>query len=201
MRLAQDDLDRIEHAMAAAPTPPRALAVLLTEARRLTRAQAGTVYLRRGDELHFAIVQNDVLTDRLEAEELQRRLATPPLTLEGPSIAGYVALMRAPVNIPDVYEIPLERPYAFDRQRDAETGYRTCSMVALPLRDPRGRLFGVLQLINALDDRGEVVPFDQDSEDLAAELLARLAHSMLASQARPGEARSPAGGTGPGAGV
>jgi len=190
VRLAQDDLDRIENALAAASTPLGALSVLLTEARQLTRAQAGTVYLRRGDELHFAVVQNEVLVDRLGAEELARRLAAPPLKLDGPSIAGYVALTRAPVNVPDVYEIPLERPYEFDRQRDVETGYRTCSMLALPLREPRGRVFGVLQLINAIDDRGEIVPFDQASEELAAELLERLARSMLATQARPGGAAS-----------
>ena len=96
-----------------------------------------------------------------------------------PSIAGYVALTRASLRIPDVYEILPDRPYAFGRQRDVESRYRTCSMLALPIQDARGGVFGVLQLINALNDAGKIVAFDSSSEDIAAALLTRLARSML----------------------
>ena len=166
-----DALARIGDALAAQPDRQRALELLLTEARRLTRAEAGTVYLREGDRLRFAAVQNDVLARRFGDDEARRRLAAEPLRLVEPSVASYVALTRGEVNIPDVYEIPPGRPYAFDRHVDAVNGYRTQSMLAMPLRDGRGEVVGVIQLINARDDGGTVVAFDREGEELLAALL------------------------------
>jgi len=166
------ELDRIWRALAAEPDRQQALELLLGEARRLTRAEAGTVYLREGEHLRFAASQNDVLARRLGPDEVRRRLTVAPLELTAPSIASYVALTRATVNIPDVYEIPLERPYTFDPQVDARNGYRTRSMLALPMRDGRGGVVGVLQLINALDAEGRVVAFDREQEAVADALLA-----------------------------
>ena len=173
-----DALARIGDALAAEPDRQRALELLLTEARRLTRAQAGTVYLREGDRLRFAAVQNDLLARRFGADEARRRLAAEPLALVEPSVASYVALTRGVVNLPDVYEIPPERPYGFDRHFDAVHSYRTRSMLAMPLRDGRGEVFGAIQLINALDHAGTVVAFGRDSEELVAALLAQLARAV-----------------------
>src|SRR2546428_1721587 len=91
-----------------------ALKRLLSEARRATRAEAGTVYLREGDQLHFAAVQNDVLAQRVGAAEAEGRLTAGPLDLSTPSLASYVMLTPAVVHVPHVYEIRLERPYEFD---------------------------------------------------------------------------------------
>lgn len=148
-----------------------ALKRLLSEARRATRAEAGTVYLREGDQLHFAAVQNDVLAQRVGAAEAEGRLTAGPLDLNTPSLASYVMLTRAVVNIPDVYEIRPERPYEFDRRMDATHGYRTRSMLVMPLRDGRGTIVGVVQLINARNEAGEVVAFDAGCEDRLAALL------------------------------
>src|SRR3989442_1049644 len=144
----RETLIRIGHALAAQPDRQHAIELLLTEARRLTRAEAGTVYVREGNRLRFAAVQNDVLARRYGDGEARRRLAAEPLPLMEPSVASYVALTRAVVNIADVYDIPLERPYEFDRQMDTVHGYRTRSMLAMPLRGRRGEVFGVIQLIN-----------------------------------------------------
>ena len=177
----QDALTRIGDALAAEPDRQRALELLLTEARRLTRAEAGTVYVREGDRLRFAVVQNDAMARRFGPAEARRRLAAEPLALVEPSVASYVALTRGVVNIPDVYEIPLERPYEFDRHWDAVHDYRTKSMLAMPLRDGRGEVFGVIQLINALDDAGAVVAFNRGEEELLAALLAQFARARAAS--------------------
>ena len=78
-------------------TSERDLALLpqriLTEARRFTHAEAGTLYLRDGDRLRFAVVQNDVLAGRLGEREM-RRLFQADLPLSKPSLAGHVALSR-----------------------------------------------------------------------------------------------------------
>jgi len=57
-------------------------------------------------------------------------------------------------------------------------GYRTRSMLAMPLRDGRGEVFGVIQLINALGDAGAVVAFGQEGEEVVTALLAQFARAL-----------------------
>lgn len=150
-------------------TSERDLALLperiLTEARRLTHAEAGTLYLRDGDRLQFAVVQNDVLAGRLGEREM-RRLFQADLPLSKPSLAGHVALSRDILRLSDAYEIPPDRPYAFNRAVDAQTGYRTRSVLVVPLMEPTGNVIGVFELINARDARNQIVPFHPDYEEL-----------------------------------
>ncbi len=150
----------------------RGLERLLAAARRVSRAEAGTIYVRRGDVLEFAAVQNDVLARQIGEDEVRRRVGARPLPLRENSIAGYVMLTRATVNLRDAYQIPVDRPYVLFREVDRNADYRTRSMLALPLRDARGRVFGVLQLINAIDGRGAVRPFSRDEQRLVQELAA-----------------------------
>jgi GAF domain-containing protein len=170
-----EDVEAIGKALAAEPSRDRALELLLSHARRLTRAEAGTIYARESDRLRFVVAQNDVLAQRPGAQAAPRSLGDKPLLLDERSIASYVAFTRATVNVPDVYEIPPERPYVFDRRMDETLGYRTRSMLAMPLRDARGRVWGVLQLINAKNEAGDVVPFDRQSEALVGSLVSHVA--------------------------
>jgi hypothetical protein len=142
-------------------TRASALEGLLSEARQLTRAEAGTVYLREGEALHFAVVQNDVLARRLGRAAFESRLSGDPLPLSRVSIATWVARTQSVVNLPAVHDYPLDRPYAVDRRFDRKMDYQTRSVLAIPLRDAAGAVVGVLQLINALDRRGRVVSFDR----------------------------------------
>jgi len=157
-------------------TSERDLALLperiLTEARRFTHAEAGTLYLRDGDRLRFAVVQNDVLARRLGEREM-RRLFQSDLPLSKPSLAGHVALSRDILRLSDAYDIPPDRPYAFNHAVDAQTGYRTRSVLAVPLMEPTGNVIGVFQLINARDARNQIVPFDPDYEELIRALASQ----------------------------
>jgi GAF domain-containing protein len=164
---------RLGVALAAEVDVARGLERLLTVARQLTRAEAGTVYVRRGDVLDFTAVQNDVLARQLGADEVRRRVAARSLPLAENSIASYVMLTRSTVNLRDAYEVPVDKPYTLFREVDRSTDYRTRSMLATPLRDGRGRVFGVLQLINALDARGAVRPFNRDEQRLVQDLAAQ----------------------------
>ena len=147
------------------------LRALLTEARRRSGAEAGTIFLRDGQHLRFAIAQNDVLTDCLGDAEAQTRLTAEPLSLEERSIASYAALTRSAVNVADVYAIPPDRLYTFNPRFDMKHAYRTRSVLAMPLRDARGAVFGVLQLINRRTEQGDVVPFDDHSEAVVRGLV------------------------------
>ena len=157
-------------------TSERDLALLpariLTEARRFTHAEAGTLYLRDGDRLRFVVIQNDVLARRLGEREM-RRLFQSDLPLGDQSLAGYVALSRDILRVSDAYEIPTDRPYAFNRAFDANTGYRTRSVMVVPLKESTGNVIGVFQLINARNARNEIVPFDPGDEELIRALASQ----------------------------
>ena len=159
------------------PTLTQLLEALLTAARRLTRAEGGTVYVRVGNELRFEVAQNDALAWRFGESEAKRRLMEEPLSLDESSFARYVALGHAVINIPDVYNIPVGQPYVFNPRLDEKNGYRTRSLLAMPLRNAQGTVFGVLQLINALDG-SKVIAFDTVTQERLVELVTRLAEAI-----------------------
>jgi diguanylate cyclase (GGDEF)-like protein len=148
---------------------------IVAEARRFTNAEAGTLFLRDGDALRFAVAQNDVLSGRMGEREMRRQLAAEPLRLTQPSLAGYVALTGQPICLPDAYEVPKNRPYVFNQDFDARLHYQTGSVLVVPLQDPSRDVIGVLQLINARNAAGEVVPFDPELESLVQALAAQAA--------------------------
>ncbi|MBI2158322.1 MAG: Flp pilus assembly complex ATPase component TadA [Candidatus Rokubacteria bacterium] len=131
---------------------------VLTKARRFTRAEAGTIYVRQGNTLHFAVVQNDALARRAGQQDL-RRIQMEPLELTQHSLAGYVGITGRALNVRDAYRITPERPYRFDRAFDERNNYRTVSVFLVPIHDQSKSVLGVIQLINALDAHGRPVPF------------------------------------------
>jgi hypothetical protein len=133
---------------AAPPLSDTTLAALLADAREKTGAEAGTVFVREGTTLRFAASYNDVLAKRLGNAGAQQKLTSYGLPLNERSIASYVLLTHTPVNIADAYDIAPNAPYTFNPQWDRRNEYRTRSILALPLRDADGKVFGVLQLIN-----------------------------------------------------
>ncbi len=148
---------------------------IVAEARRFTHAEAGTLFLRDGDVLRFAVVQNDVLARRLGDREMRRRLQEEPLKVEESSLAGHVAQTGQVVNLSDAYGVPEGRTYRFDWRLDTKTSYRTRTVLVVPLQDPSGYVLGVLELINALDEAGNVVAFDPEYESLIRALASHAA--------------------------
>ncbi len=136
---------------------------ILADARRFAGADAGSIYLRRGDKLEFAYTQNDTLQAQLPPG---RKLvySTFTLPLDSTTISGHVAVTGCPLNIPDAYQLPPGVPYTFGRRFDERTGYRTRSLLTLPLKTHQGDLLGVLQLINARDREGKPAAFDPAEE-------------------------------------
>ena len=138
---------------------------ILTEARRLTHAEAGTLYLRDGDRLRFTVVQNDLLERRLGEREM-RELFQSDLPLSRRSLTAFIARSKNILRLSDAYDIPTDRPYVFNPAVDAQTGYRTRSVLVVPLVEPTGNLIGVFQLINARDAHQQIISFDPDYEEL-----------------------------------
>jgi HD-GYP domain-containing protein (c-di-GMP phosphodiesterase class II) len=138
---------------------------VLSEARVFTNSDAGSIYVREGENLKFSYAQNDTMQRQLPpGKKLPYSTFTVPISNH--SIAGYVAANGSILNIPDVYEVGSLYPFSFNRSYDDLTGYRTRSMLTIPLKNFRDDIIGVLQLINAKDGEGEVGPFAHDDEDL-----------------------------------
>jgi HD-GYP domain-containing protein (c-di-GMP phosphodiesterase class II) len=138
---------------------------ILSEARAFTNCDAGSIYIKEGDELRFSYAQNDTMHRQLPHG---RKLpySTFRIPISNTSIAGYVAENGTILNIPDVYETPESYPFSFNRSYDELTGYRTGSMLTIPLKNFRNAVIGVLQLINAMDADGTIIPFAQDNEEI-----------------------------------
>jgi HD-GYP domain-containing protein (c-di-GMP phosphodiesterase class II) len=138
---------------------------ILGEARTFTNCDAGSIYIKEGDKLKFSYAQNDTLQRQLPSG---RKLpySTFSIPIDSSSISGYVASNGTILNIPDVYQLADFYPFSFNRSYDELTGYRTCSMLTIPLNNFRNEVIGVLQLINAMDSQGDVTPFANDDEEI-----------------------------------
>ncbi len=173
--------------------------LILTEARKVVNADAGSIYVRDGDRLSIHYAQNDTLQKQLPpGQKVVYSYFSFPINEK--TIAGYSALTNQLVNETDVYEISPEKPYKFGRQTDAVSGYRTISNLTIPLHTSGGTILGVLQVINALDSSGNVIAFDKDDElymsHFAANATTALEHahltrSMVLRMIRMSELRDP----------
>ncbi len=138
---------------------------ILTDARRFVNADAGSIYIRDDKQLHFSYTQNDTLRKRLPKGE-KLIYSTFSMPIDTDSIAGYVATTGDLLNIDDVYALDPAVPYNFSKQFDESVGYHTRSVVTVPLKNTRGRILGILQIINAQDDANHVIAFDPEDENL-----------------------------------
>ncbi len=137
------------------------LEMILTYARDCVNADSGTIYIKKGNELHFTYAQNETLRKRLKpGHKLIYTSFSMPINRQ--SISGYVADTGEILNLPDVYSLPDDVPYNFNSSYDKKVGYRSTSMLSVPMHTSRGEIIGVLQIINALDDNGNSIPFSDD---------------------------------------
>ncbi len=136
---------------------------ILLHARTFVNADAGSIYVKEGDELKFSYAQNQALQDNLPAgRKLIYTIFKIPINQH--SISGYVAETGKILNIPDVYELPKEAPYGFNKEYDKVSNYHTKSTLTIPLRSSMGEINGVLQVINAKDENSNIVSFSKRDE-------------------------------------
>jgi len=138
---------------------------ILTEARLLVNADAGSIYVIEDGLLKFKHTQNETLRKKLPPGK-KLIYSTFAIPINDKSIAGYVAYKGLIQNIQNVYALPEGVPYSFDKRYDALSQYRTGSMLTLPLKTHRGDIIGVLQLINAQNESANIIPFASEDEPL-----------------------------------
>lgn len=172
---ALDKLVRIGLALSSVRDLDQLLDLVVTEARAFARADAGSLYLKEGDSLMFVVSQNDTLARRLGESNQAQSFKPFHIPISNKSLSGYVANNGIILNIPDVYAIPDSAEYHFDKSFDQRSGYRTQSMIQLPMKDNKGEIVGVLQLINAMDSKGEVIAFSREDQELLLAIASQAA--------------------------
>jgi response regulator RpfG family c-di-GMP phosphodiesterase len=150
---------------------------VLFEAREITHADAGSIYLTVGNKLIFAYVQNDTLMKK-DSSSNKYLYTKQELEISNKSISGYVALNKEPLVIDDVYNLSEDVPYTFNRSFDESATYHTQSMLTVPLMTSREKITGVMQIINAMNKQGEVVPFSKEDEILVSQLAGQAAGAI-----------------------
>ena len=178
------DLSSVGDALATERDLDALLGMIVGQSIRLTGADAASLYLVRHAEdsdtrlLHFTLSQNLTLPDL--------PLVQFDIPIDHGSVAGYVAATGEVLNISDVYELGADVPYQLNRSFDERFGYRTKSMLVIPMRSHRDQTIGVLQLINRKRDpdvrlanpriaEAQVLPFDRRALRLATALAAHAA--------------------------
>ena len=178
------ELSRVGAALSTERNLDTLLETILSQSLRLSASDAASLYLMERDAdgnpatLRFKLSQNISLPDLPFAER--------SIPIDHTSLAGYVASTGDPLKISDVYLLPEHVTYRQNRSFDETSGYRTKSMLVLPMRTHRDEIIGVLQLINRKRDglvqlssaavvEQQVLPFDQRSTDLVAALAAQAA--------------------------
>ena len=144
---------------------------ILLESRKMLGAEAGTIYVRDGELLHFRYAQN-ALQERALPPGHKLPYANFTVDINEKSISGYVAKTGEILNIPDVYNIPAGSPFSYGTSFDKKSGYKTTSTLTVPLKTSVGGLLGVIQLINAKDKAGATIPFDKEDEPIISHFAA-----------------------------
>ncbi len=148
---------------------------ILQEARRITFADAGTIFLLEEDHLVFANIHNDTLFPGSAANKYA--YAATHLPLNNTSVAGYVAIEKKLLNIEDMYQLPRGVPYHFNASLDEATGYKTVSTLTVPITGKNDEILGVIQLINSQPE-ALPKPFSQSME-IQIQLLANSVASTI----------------------
>jgi HD-GYP domain-containing protein (c-di-GMP phosphodiesterase class II) len=165
-------LHRTGLALSSERNKDRLLETILVEAQGVCHADGGTLYLRNErDELGFAILRNDSLGLRLGGTT-GKAVDLPPIPTIDPksgqpnhhNVASFAASVKQCVNIPDAYAAD-GFDFSGTRAFDERHGYRSRSLLTIPLQNSEGLVLGVLQLINARRSAtNEVVPFRHEDQ-------------------------------------
>ncbi|HMC32309.1 MAG TPA: HD domain-containing phosphohydrolase [Candidatus Angelobacter sp.] len=204
------ELNQIGMALSAEHDPQKLLELILTKSREFTSSDAGSVYLVESPEdgqrrsLLFAPAQSGApLPEDAPQERLRFKLAQndtvaisfreATVEIDEHSVAGYVALTGEIVNIEDAYHLPSGVPYSINRKFDEDSGYRTKSVLAVPIRNQKEKIIAVLQLINAKRERGarldsaeavekQVIPYSARQQEIVLSLAGQAAVALENSQ-------------------
>ena len=184
------EITRIGTALSVEKNIHKLLEMIVDEARSLTNADAGTLYIldKENNCLQFQILQSDIMDVRLGGTS-GKKVDLPSVPLiddqgnpNHTNVSSHVALTGETISIPDVYDAD-GFDFSGPREYDKTTGYRSKSMLVIALQNHESEIIGVLQLLNAQNqENGEVISFSPDDIELVVSLASQAAVTLTNSQ-------------------
>ncbi len=178
------ELNQIGIALSSERDLDKLLNLILTYGKKLTDSDAGSIYLIDRDfdppKLRFKLSQTD--SKNIEFSEII-------MPINSKSIAGHVAVTGRSVILDNAYRLPEDVPYSINTSFDQDNNYKTISMLVVPMKDHKGEIIGVLQLINRKTNftirletpeiaEKETIPYSRECVDIAESLGSQAAISI-----------------------
>lgn len=162
----------------------RVVELILDGAKKLTNADGGSLYsVTDNGELKFEIVSTDSLNIKMGGFSGEKITFTPlSLHVDGKKNTSMVVtnavLHDQTINIADAYHAE-GFDFSGTRKFDEKTGYRTQSILTIPMKNHETDIIGVLQLINSIDEEtGKVKVFTKEDQQLAESLASQAAVAL-----------------------
>ncbi|NVK24198.1 MAG: GAF domain-containing protein [Gammaproteobacteria bacterium] len=151
------------------------LETILTSAKQLSNSDGGTIYsITSNKELKFETLLNDTLNMYMGGTSGKPiPFPTIPMYIDGEpnsnALVAYAAATNKIINISDAYQ---EGDFNMSaaRRMDENTGYRTKSVLTIPMKNHEQEMIGVLQLINAQTEDNEIIDFAPEVEEIIVSL-------------------------------
>lgn len=153
----------------------RLLEKMLDKAIEISGCDAGTLYVVKNEMLYFKIMKT--LSMNVSKGAGGEVIDLPPVEFREENVCAYSAIHKELVNIADVYSSS-KFDFSGPKKYDGITGYHTRSMLVIPMEDAEAKVIGVLQLINKLDEAGEIIPFSDDDAFILRSLGSMAAVSL-----------------------
>jgi GAF domain-containing protein len=157
--------------------------LILDGAIYFTNADGGTIYTVSEDQksLDFKLICTRSKNLKLGTADVSKWPSIPLYEEDGSkrmkNFASFVANTGEPQSIEDVYYQDVF-DNAGTKKYDASNDYRSKSMTAIPLKNHENEVLGVIQLINAMDAEGNIIPFTQENITMLQSLASQAATAM-----------------------
>ena len=182
IKFLEDRLHRLSEigmALSTEKNTDRLFEMILEEAKNITQADGRTLYsVNKDGDLDFEILRNDSMktimggTSGVEIPYYPVHLWLDDKTPNQKNVSAYVALTGKTVNIKDAYK---EEGFDFEGTKnfDKKSGYHSKSFLTVPLKNHENEIIGVMQLINATNDKGEVISFNHEMQEQVESLASQ----------------------------
>ncbi len=151
------------------------LDMILDASIDIANCDAGTLYVNKDGALHFKVMKT--ISMGIDKGKNGETIDLPSVPLGRDNICAYTVLEKKPLNIADVYASK-EFDFSGPKHYDSITGYHTGSMLTIPLLNQETEAVGVMQLINAIGENGETIPFSAQTEQIILSLASQAAIAM-----------------------
>ena len=148
---------------------------IIRAAMDITGADGGTLYLLKDEALEFKIMITK--SKNFFRGGKGDHIDLPPVKLSIKNVCAASVIERRIINIPDVYHND-DYDFSGPRNYDKLNGYKTTSALVVPMMNDYDEIIGTIQLINATDELGKVVPFSREDEKIIQAIASQAAISL-----------------------